>query len=159
MKKIIKLTIWIIGVFSFLYLPYKLAMIVSKNKDRLLNKYQKYFQLICDWSELQPEEIQMYFLQRNIRTLGIYGGRNMGRLLYKQLLHSDIEIRYFIDKSSYANSFSTLPLCCPEDKLEYVDAIVVTPYMEFEDIKRKLLERNTVNVLSLEEIIYGIHKK
>lgn len=145
----------IIRIVIGVYLSYYLALTVAKNKDQSINKYKKYYSLMCSWIEIPNEKISKFFLKNNIKSIGIYGIKDIGKHLYLQLKNSQVKVEYFIDQSSYVQGISDLPLYRLEDTLTDVDAIIVTPFMEFDLIKERLCKKNDFRILSIEEVVYG----
>lgn len=158
MKKIARLCLKIIYELLLCFLIYKLVFAVAKNKDKSINKYKDYYKLMCVWANLSNDKIVDYLQKKYIASVAIYGGRDMGEIMYKQLENSPINVKFFIDKSSYSNSFSKLPLYSPDDKIDDADAVIVTPYMEYENIKNVLNKKNNLNVISIKDVIYGASK-
>ena len=138
MKKKFIACLNIIVIVIGVYLSFCLALIVAKNKDQVINKYKKYYFLMCSWMEIPDEKISKFFSQNNIKTIGIYGIKDMGKHLYLQLKNSQVKVKYFVDQASYVQGIFDLPLYRPEDILEDVDAIIITPFTEFDSIKERI---------------------
>ena len=64
---------------------------------------------------------------------------------------TDINIKYGIDR--LIREFDNLDIFQPNNKLPSVDAIIVTPVDEFEEIRNHLKLINKTEIVSLEEII------
>lgn len=159
MKKKIKVIFRLGWLIVYLYGAYTFAMCIAKNKDRNLGKYKKYYFLMCAWNDLKKEQLSAYLNENNIKSIAIYGARDMGKRLYYELEDINVKVSFFIDQSSYSNSFSNIPLYAPEQFLPEVDAIVVTPYTEINAIKQKLQISNKTRILSIEDVIYESLKK
>ncbi len=155
MKRIAKVVMFSLYILGLVYFPYLLAMKVAKNKDKMLKKYTAYYRLMCDWDEVPSEAIEKYFQENNIKTIGIYGVKDMGKKLYQQMQCSKVEVKFWVDRDSGINSYSKLKFYSPDDVFEKVDAIVVTPYFEFDSIANQLGIRNDVKFISIEEVVYG----
>ena len=66
-----------------------------------------------------------YFEYNNIKSIAIYGMKELGERLVKELEGSEIEIKYIIDQN--ADEIETkLKKVKPDGELAPVDAIVVT---------------------------------
>lgn len=157
-KQILNLFVVLAFVFLVLEASYKICMRVAKNKDAVLGRFKMYYRLLCIWISIPdcPGKIEAYFIHNNIRKVAIYGAADLGKRLFEQMQDSEIQIVGFIDRSSYSNAFSSLPSCMP-DKMEFdIDAVVVTPFADFQNIE-KLLRKNDsckkCQIISLEDII------
>lgn len=98
---------------------------------------------------------------RGIHSIAIYGMGNLGRLLYEDLLHNGIEIRYFIDQQAEESLFGNGQIRIIRNteipKQEMVDAIIVTPVHVYESICEQLHDiKVDIPVISLQDIINGI---
>lgn len=137
---------------------YKLVFRVARNKDVNITKYRDYYKLMCRWVNTPIENVEGYLRRNNVTKVAIYGARDMGEVLFNQLVHTSISVEYFIDKSSFSNSFSNLPVYLPDDKMSSVDMVIVTPYMDYESIKGQINSKNSFNVVSIKELINGANK-
>lgn len=145
-----------LSVASFIVLPiisaYSFGIVVGKNKDRIISKYKKYYKLMIQWSELSAENIAEYFRSQDIKVVGIYGKADMGQKLYRQLKATGINTACFIERTAGVSNcgIPTYPL----DNIDVnMDAIVVTPIMEYQQIKSELLEKTSCQIISLEDVI------
>ena len=119
------------------------------------NTKKKY---MCDimetWINNKKDDSTMakYLLNRKINSVAIYGLGNIGQTLINELCNCDVEIKYGIDKNweLYCENFKVIS---PEETLDEVDAIIVTPIMEFDSIKERLSKRTSVPIVSIEEVI------
>lgn len=118
-------------------------------------KYRSYFRILNQWMRLKEknESLEKYFVENHFRTIAIYGMGVMGKHLAEELNNSDkVKIVYGIDKAADM-------ITCPfrmlkiEEELPYVDAIIVTAILEFDDIRDKIREKMDCPIISLEEVL------
>lgn len=121
------------------------------------NKFEFFYKLLITWVEMKQEgkSLVEYFEYNNIKSIAVYGMRELGERLVKELEGSDIEIKYIIDQN--AGKIDTkYPKCTPDSELEPVDAIVVTAIYYFQDIEEKLSKKVDYQIISLEDAVYGM---
>lgn len=126
----------------------------AENKSR---KYQKFYKCLNKWMKNWENQkfIFDYLLNKGIGTVAIYGYGVLGKHILKELTGSKVTVKYLIDRH-YNIGRSSLNVVSPEEELEEVDAIIVTPIMEFEKIENELRNKTKADILSLEAIIYDI---
>lgn len=90
--------------------------------------------------------------ERGIRTVAIYGMGILGGHLYQELKISEISVKYIIDRNPKRGVYNA-EVCSPEAKIKNVDAVIVTPVYQFEEIERKIHQVNDVRVVSLRELL------
>ena len=118
-------------------------------------KFERYFKLMDRWVSTfeRKEKIENYFADMQMKTIAIYGDGILGKHLNKCLSNSQVYVSYFIDRNS--------ELFRSEDPKKYLkehfpeaEAVVVTPIMEYKDIRRNLKQIYEVPIISLEEVIF-----
>lgn len=124
----------------------------------LAEKYRRYNGVLQQWIRLKNMEksIAAYFVKRNIRSIAIYGMGDLGNRLFEELKSSAVEVLYGIDQNK-DKVFSEIPIYSMDDELPYVDAVIVTPYLSYDQILPKVKEKFHGEILSLEDIIYEIY--
>lgn len=158
-KKAIKFIVNTIKFFgklsAIIYVIFYFALIVSKNKDKTVNKYKAYFTMMCKWMEIPEKEkrIAAYLEQNEYRVIAVYGGCDVGRILIKQLDNSGICVKYIIDKAIFSNDFLGLPVYRLDEKMPNVDAVIITPIWDYQKIKEELGTKINSPIISLEQII------
>lgn len=132
----------------------------EKRLDKMEDNYKKFeffYKLLITWVEMKQEgkNLAEYFEYNNIKSIAIYGMKELGERLVKELEGSDIEIKYIIDQN--ADKIETqYKKVKPDDDLEPVDAIVVTAIYYFQDIEEKLSKKVDCEIISLEDAVYGL---
>ncbi len=97
-------------------------------------------------NKIDNKEIGNYLSEIGINSVVIYGAGKIGELLYDDLLQSGIiDIKCFIDKnaSSLYYGIDDINIYSLEeaDKVQKVDAVIITPYRSFTNIKKELEKR------------------
>lgn len=127
------------------------------NAEGKSRKFQKSYQCLNKWiGNLENDKhICDYLMEKRIETVAVYGYGELGRHVLAELTGSSVLVKYLIDRN-YNIGRSSLPVVSPEDELEEVDAIIVTPILEYAAIEAKLQKKTDAEILSLEDIIYDM---
>lgn len=121
--------------------------------------------IIEQWlrNKIDNKEIGKYLSAIGINSVVIYGAGKIGELLYDDLLQSGIiDIECFIDKnaSSLYYGIDDVNIYSLEevDKVQKVDAIIITPYKAFTNIKEELKKRLSFETkyISFDDIIWKV---
>lgn len=137
---------------------------VGKVKDAKLKTEMKYSRKHLDlylmmdrWVEVKQKgkNLADYFKNEGYRNIAVYGMSYAGNRLIKELADTGIEIKYGIDKDA-DNIHSDIKLYKPQDIMEGVDIVVVTPIFFFDEIEEKLEEKFTCPIISLADIIDAV---
>lgn len=123
----------------------------------LAEKYRRYNGVLQQWLRLKNmgKSIAEYFVKRNIRSIAIYGMGDLGNRLYEELKSSEVDVIYGIDQNK-DKVFSEIPIYSMVDELPYVDAVIITPYLSYDQIIPIVKEKFHGKIISLEDIIYEI---
>lgn len=81
----------------------------------------------------------------------------LGNRLVEALNGTDISVKYGINKGM-GEAFGEIEIreISEEDCFEGIDCIVVTPVPFYCEIKKELEKKCTCDVISLEDVVYGI---
>lgn len=123
------------------------------------NKYYAMYIFMIRWMEVvaKKKSIENYFLSKGISKLAIYGTGHIGRLIYNQLKNSDVTVLYGIDQNIENNFISEdIPLYTIEELFPDVQAIIVTPFYAFQEIKKNLQKKVKCKLFSVDEMIEEI---
>lgn len=128
---------------------------LDKMEDKC-KKFEIFYRLLITWTELKQEgkSLVEYFEYNEIKTVAIYGMRELGERLEAELNGSDIQVRYVIDQNA-DNINTKLPKYTVSDDLPEVDAIVVTAVYYYQEIEETLSRKVDYQVISLEDVVYG----
>lgn len=150
-KKVIALLLYVAGIgFS----AFEFGLIVSKNKDDVIKKYKSYFYLMLEWMTIleNGKLISDYLDEKGYTRIAVYGGRDMGEHLVKQIVERDISVAYIIDRSLSRFKYD-IPIYTLEDQLPMVDAIIVTPIWDYDNIKTKLSAKVSCPIIPMDNLI------
>lgn len=131
----------------------KKAEIISEEKYW---KEKVYKQILERWMTLRDRKItvDLFLERRGIKTIAIYGAGIFGRHLYYELKDTNITIACFLDQNRIMD-IPEIKTIVPGEPVEDIDAIVITPIMEYEEIRSSLEQKYDFNMLSLETVIYN----
>lgn len=96
-----------------------------------------------------------YFDKHMYRSIAIYGMSYAGERLMDEVKDSGITVKYGIDKNADA-IYADIDILSPDEQLEEVDAVVVTPVFFIDEIEKVLAEKISCPIISLEDILYDI---
>ena len=141
-----------------------LAYYSKKSLDKsgqLQGRYKAYYQLANQWlvNKNEGKNVATYFADNDIEKVAIYGMGTLGELLYNEI-KENVKVAYFIDKNAdtlYYGLDDTAVVGFDDiDSQGEVDAIIVTPIFDFDDIEKDLEDVIDTQLISLEDIVYGI---
>lgn len=139
--------------FSKVYLKKKRCILQEK-----VNKLQDDYWLLNHWLEIKNESksVASYFMDKGYRHIAIYGMAELGNRLMEDLEESPICVDYGIDRNICCSIARIGEIYYPEDDLPETQAIVVTPYVAFEAIRKTLETKVDCPIISLEEIVWSV---
>lgn len=109
------------------------------------------------WLEIKQRGNSLipYFEERNIKSIAIYGMKELGQRLYDELLNSPIEVKYAIDQNA-DKMYAGIPIFKPDQDMENVDAIVVTAPFYFKKIKKTMSEKSDAMILDITDVLFSV---
>ncbi len=121
-----------------------------------LAKMVEHNRILLKWlnAKQNDKNIATFFLDNGFKSIAIYGMKDLGEALFKELSRSEIEVKYGIDKNTVI-SVPGLKIYAPDDILDEVDAIVVTPIHYFAEIAGILNSKFNCPIISIEDIFSG----
>lgn len=140
----------VVGVLIDRFSVYK----VLKQKNKELESAKEKFFVLGEWLTMleQGKSVADMLKKRGISSIAIYGMGVLGSHLYQQVKNSGVSVSYIIDQKPLKGIYEA-KICGLEEKLRGVDAVVVTPIYQFENIKKAILEYNDVLVISLRDLL------
>ncbi len=156
-KKILQFMVFAMGAGSGI-LAGKFIFKKHESKECIkTDKFKEYYNLLNRWLELkhQDKPVSIYFDKEKIDSIAIYGMGELGYRLLEELEGSNINVKYGIDQNP-GYGVNGLEIKSLEDEFEKVDAIIVTPIFAFDEIEKKLREKFSGSVISIEDVIYDI---
>lgn len=164
-QKCVFLLIQILIYFVFICVIVKLVKWEEDTKKDIYSqkeKFRRYYNMVFHWlsSDADGRKIKNFLDKNEIQKIAVYGNGDFGSILAKQLRKDDlIEIVCFIDRSSIKQGQSSeeIPVidCGELDQWkDVIDAVIVTPILDFESVKKDLEFRTKAEIISIESIIY-----
>lgn len=102
------------------------------------------------------KNIKIYFDICDYKSVAIYGMGVIGKHLMCQLEQADVRITYYIEKNIVYYNERRIPL----DELKSItplpDVIVITPIMDYKQIKRNLEKIVDIPIVSIEEVVLSV---
>ena len=126
------------------------------SRQELADKHLALYLMMNQWVKVKQEgkNLSSYFEKRGYYEVAIYGMSYAGQTLVDELKYSNIHVKYGIDKNTAI--FSGIEMVATEEKLEKVDAIIVTAVSFFDQIEEELSEKISCPIISLEDILYEV---
>jgi FlaA1/EpsC-like NDP-sugar epimerase len=159
-KKIIKglSIIFVVSVLGKMFFKEK-----EKNKklDFEASKKQYYVNVLSRWIRLSLDgrTIGKYLSQKGLLKVAVYGWGDLGKCICDDICNtSNVEIMYIVDRNADKIADCKYSVVSQVNKIEdNVDLLIVTPFMEFEQIKRNMIKDGfTSEIVSLEDIVYDL---
>lgn len=128
----------------------------DKNEKKYIKAYDAMYMFMLRWMEFITMGLSLdnYLLKRGINEVAIYGGGHIGRMLYLQLKKTDVKVLFCIDQNMENNYISAdLPIYNTYENIPKINAIIVTPFYCFEQIKAQLKVPDNCKILSIENMI------
>lgn len=154
---VIIMSIMFFLVFQYVKSEHKRMKSIFQEKER----YRQLFLASSRWIDalLNNENISQKLLDYNYKKIAIYGMGRWGKSLLKMLLaENSIEVAYGIDIRG-KGIYTSIPVYSLDEKLDDVDAVVVTTVANYDQVKDTLSSIMSCNILSLEDILYSTSMK
>lgn len=128
---------------------------IESVENKTLNKFKQNYQILIEWLIKKQQNISItdYFIKNNYHRIAIYGMGELGLRTIDELYNTEIEIVYGIDKNNIS-PYNNIPIVPLTNKLEMVDAIIVSVITDFKLIKMELQYYITCPIISLKDIIF-----
>lgn len=131
-----------------------LGKTIEKSK-RMSDKHLSLFKVMCQFMKTKQEgkDIASYLYEKGYQNIAIYGMSYIGKILANELTNSTVKVKYGIDQNVDIDC-EGIQIVSPDEKLEKVDAIIVTPITFFAEIEENLYKKIHCPIISLEDILY-----
>lgn len=129
----------------------------KSNVDELLalaDKHFKMFMIMNRWTRLLQDKKSVvdYFDRKKYKEIAIYGFNYIGETLVRELNHSDISIRYIVDRNA-DYMYAPTKIVLPTDEFESVDVMIVTVLDDGEHLIKDLECKCDFDVISIENVL------
>lgn len=135
-----------------------LLQIQEEISVKQFDKINNYYYLLDFWMQAleNNKSVNDYLCRLGYKRVAIYGMGALGKHLCKQIENFDYEI-VTIDKMKFEYNAHMIELNSETVKYIDVDLIIITPVMEYYEIKQELKELlNNIPIMSLEELIMSL---
>lgn len=140
-----------------------MELIPTRYRDKIRDSYTKgeqknnYIRFVEDFKKgLYDAKILEYFGSGIKREFIVYGAGTLGMLLKERLEGTNSEIRFFVEDRPFSDPGRNILNLNDIDKaiINNADELIVTPFYDYENIKKLLLYRDIkIPIYSLEEIL------
>ncbi|HCT91256.1 MAG TPA: hypothetical protein DF613_07745, partial [Lachnospiraceae bacterium] len=130
-----------------------------RSQNDVIEKDHKIMMAMYRWLQLINEgrNPSDFFVRHGYHHVAIYGLGMLGKILRTGLLRKQIAVSYTIDQNPAMEESDVINW---KDEWKPVDCIVVTPFYEYETIKKRIrLEKGNFRVISLEDILLDTEYK
>ena len=124
-------------------------LFVQKKKEHFMYEFMNRWLLL----KQRGVNLSTFLIRQGIHTIAIYGIHHMGQRLYDELRGSGVVVQYAIDRNT-GQAMWDIPLRRPDDRLDEVEAVVVTPVFDFLEIRDSLSAKVNCPIISMEEILF-----
>lgn len=145
--------------------------ILTNQESNFLHQFLSNIEVVCDkkfyimframynWMKLKNKgvHINAYLKGEGICNIAIYGMGYIGECLYEELLGTDINVLYGIDRSGldYEGEF---PIYQIDEELESVDGVVITVMDDSQKLKNRVQEKMKCRVYTMDELLINMHE-
>lgn len=125
--------------------------------QKMSDKHLALFLLMNQWVKVKQEgkNLATYFEANGYNKIAVYGMSYAGETFVEELRETDIEVVYGIDKNA-DGIYADIDVVSMDDELKEVDAVVVTAVTFFDEIEKRLSEKVSCPIISLEDILYEV---
>lgn len=125
-----------------------------EEREKLIQKYRQFYRLFLRWIRIEQngENIPKYLKEKNINKISVYGYGDVGKLLYNELINTNIVVTEILDKRDIRTE-NNLVIKKPHHGNRDVDAIIVTAISYFDEIKKELSQLGYKNIISLQKLV------
>ncbi len=121
---------------------------LNRKNDAILRVYSQ-------WMRLPSEKLYEWFRNHDFYKIAVYGMHYLGESLCDKLNNTDIKVMYAIDRNAY-KIYADIAIYTPDEKLEEVDAVIVTAFFYYNDIKEQLSRFLQCPIISFEYVLKEI---
>lgn len=129
----------------------------TNSAQKMSDKHLALFLMMNQWVQVKQEgkNIADYLKEKGYNTIAIYGMSYAGERLLDELKGSEVVVKYAIDKES-DGIYSEIDVISPDDIVDEVDAVIVTPIYFMDEIEEMLSTKMSCPIISLEDILYDV---
>ncbi len=128
-----------------------------KKAKNLSDKHLMLFLLMNEWVKVkqQNKSIEGSLLKLGYKRIGIYGMSYVGQRVFDELVNTSVEIVCCMDQKSGGN-YREYEIISVKECPGGMDIVIVTPIFDYDEIRQQLERSISAEIISLEEVIYGL---
>ncbi|MCR5765897.1 MAG: glycosyltransferase [Treponema sp.] len=121
-------------------------------------KFQQNYLLMRNWLELKlyGSSVAENLKKKSVNSVIIFGAGKHGSILFNDLKTSDIKVLGWLDNNPRSSDFLGYPVYTPLEfskKNIKADGIIITPYLDYDEIAEDLSRIGLKNLISLKDIV------
>lgn len=120
------------------------------------DKLKKIIDCFDIWMYTREEgcRIDEYLKKRKVQAVGIYGYGKLGRHLLKELLDTEIEVKWLMDKKDVGETISCPYLDSNSTQIPLdIDIVINTALGNIEEVEKKFIDLGFNRVITLDELL------
>lgn len=128
----------------------------KRNQNKENDKYFVYYNLLNKWMKQKEKGTSAAekLHQRGIREIAVYGMGDIAKHLQQELAGTDVTVKYAIDRS--VRSVIDIDTYLPDSELPQVDAVIVTPILDYKAIAEFLRPKMPCPIICITDLIDGM---
>ena len=128
--------------------------------ERMLYRKSSFYELLYNWISVKQQNYSFakILAQMKIDKVAVYGIGKHGKLLLDELLAAGVEVNFIVDKEPKEMYYKDIKVYTLKKELPFTDAIIVTPYLEIDSVKKELELKTNARIISLEDLILGLQQ-
>ncbi len=140
------------NIFLILRIRHKNMQLIELSD--LYEKQKKLYGILNNIFRMRQKNISIarWLKEKGYTKIAIYGMHFVGQRLFDVLIEEDINIVYLIDQKK-GGQYRDVKICAPSDKLEKVDALIITPVSYYNEIFIDMQKRIDCVILSVEDLL------
>lgn len=125
-----------------------------KEKEKTIRELLEDKVFLSNWLEmkLNGKSFDYYIAEKGYKEVAIYGMGILGKRLLDELMNTNIHVKYAIDKKADAIS-DMIDIKKPSDKLERVDAIIVSSVPFYDEICAELGKKLKIPIVNIKDFL------
>lgn len=129
---------------------------IAKQEDNT-KKFMEFYDVLLRWNLVRQKgrNLSEFFEQKEFSSIAIYGMKDLGQALYRELENSSVKVLYGIDRDA-EHIYLPYDIFSPNEDLAPVDAIVVTAIHYYDEIEELLRKKMSCPIFSIEDVVWEL---
>ena len=118
-------------------------------------KFHEFYGILLQWIKVHQSghTLADYFVKNGYKTVAIYGMKELGQALLKELVNSEVKVICGVDRDA-DSIFAAADVYKPDEKLPDVDVMVITAVYYYTEIALYMAEKVKCPIVSLDDVVY-----